>query len=161
MAVILCIDDCESGLAVRKLLLESQGHTVLTALSAEEGIRHFANHPVELVVSNHGLREQTGTEVAKAMKRQKPEIPFVLLSGRSFNFPVEEPLNEIVPSDPIAISRGGTVIALPSPPTREPCAEPPEEMRAVDVFVTKVDEAQQLLEIVPNLLNHQRQLRVA
>jgi CheY-like chemotaxis protein len=114
MAVILCIDDCECGLLVRKLLLETRGHTVLTATSAEDGLQQFASHAVDLVVSDYCLNEKRGTEIAEAMKRQKPEVPFILLSGH---------------------------------------IEPPEDIRAVDMFVTKGGGPQQLLEIVSELLN--------
>src|SRR5689334_10914480 len=98
MAVILCIDDCESGLAVRKLLLETQGHTILTALTAEDGLQQFQANPIDLVISDHCLKEGKGTEMAKVMKLYKPEVPFILLSGH---------------------------------------IEPPEDIRSVDMFLTK------------------------
>jgi DNA-binding NtrC family response regulator len=117
MAVILCIDDCENGLAVRKLLLEAQGHTILTALTAEEGLQQFQANPVDLVISDHCLKEANGTEIARAMKHYKPEVPFILLSGH---------------------------------------IEPPEDIRAVDIFVTKGGGAEELLAIVAEML-HSRQ----
>jgi DNA-binding NtrC family response regulator len=114
MALILCIDDCENGLTVRKLVLESHGHTVLTALTAAEGLQHFMDHAVELVISDHCLKEKCGTEIAKEMKRHKPEVPFILLTGR---------------------------------------LDPPEDIRSIDVFLTKGGGPQQLLEVVSDLLN--------
>jgi DNA-binding NtrC family response regulator len=117
MALILCIDDCENGLTVRKLVLEAQGYTVLNALTAEEGLQHFMDHAVELVISDHCLTQKSGTEIAKEVKRHKPEVPFILLSGY---------------------------------------VDPPEDIRAVDVFVTKSGGPQQLLEVISDLL-HWRQ----
>ena len=39
LPVILCIDDAEIALRVRKLLLVSAGYTVLTAASGGEGLK--------------------------------------------------------------------------------------------------------------------------
>ena len=38
LPLILCIDDAEIALRVRKLLLGHEGYAVLTATSAEEGL---------------------------------------------------------------------------------------------------------------------------
>jgi CheY-like chemotaxis protein len=82
MALILCIDDCENGLSLRKLRLEKQGHKVLSALTDEQGFKEFQANPVELVVSDHCLKEKTGGEATRAMKSLKPDIPFITVSGR-------------------------------------------------------------------------------
>jgi CheY-like chemotaxis protein len=81
MALILCIDDCENGLSMRKRLLEKQGHKVLVALTAEQGLKKFQSDPVELVIADDCLKETIGAEVAVAMKSVKPDIPFIVLSG--------------------------------------------------------------------------------
>jgi CheY-like chemotaxis protein len=102
MAVILCIDDSDVGLFVRKLLLERQGHKVITATSAEDGLQVFKDEPVDLVISDHCLKGQTGTEIAAAMKTLNPQIPFILLSGH-----LEPP--EHMPHVDLFITKGGKV----------------------------------------------------
>lgn len=79
--LILCVDDSELGLRVRKLLLASVGYDVLTATTAEEGFELFKKNPVALVIADHFLGAQSGTEITREMKRLKPEVPFLIVSG--------------------------------------------------------------------------------
>ncbi|HZQ25001.1 MAG TPA: PAS domain S-box protein [Terriglobales bacterium] len=82
-ATILCVDDEPGALYFRKLILERQGYTVLTATSAEEGLTAFRKHHVDLVVTDHLLGRDTGTQMAAEIRRLNPGIPIVLLSGTS------------------------------------------------------------------------------
>ena len=79
--LILCIDDGEIALRVRKLLLANAGYNVLTAGSGEAGLELFKQNPVELVVSDHFLSGKTGTELAKEMKQLKPKVPILIISA--------------------------------------------------------------------------------
>ena len=83
MALILAVDDESSGLYFRKLILEHAGHTVLSVTGVDEALSLFRAEPVDLVVTDHLLGRQTGTEMAKEMKRVKPHVPIILLSGTS------------------------------------------------------------------------------
>ena len=80
-ALILCIDDDDIVLRVRKLLLGSEGYQVLTASSGEQGLELFQQNPVELVIADHFLSGQTGTEIARKMKHLKPEVPIFIISA--------------------------------------------------------------------------------
>ncbi len=81
--LILCIDDAEIALRVRKLLLTSAGYSVLTASSGEEGLEVFKQNPIELVIADHFLSDKTGAEIAKEMKEAKPEVPILIVSAAS------------------------------------------------------------------------------
>lgn len=81
MSLILAIDDEKSGLYFRKLILEHAGHSVLSATDVEDALELFRNNPVDLVVTDHLLGRKTGSEMSGAMKRLKPHVPIVLLSG--------------------------------------------------------------------------------
>ena len=81
LPLILCIDDDDISLRVRKILLGSAGFHVLTANSGEDGLAIFTQHPVELVIADHYLSEKTGAEIAKEMKELKPEVPILILSA--------------------------------------------------------------------------------
>jgi CheY-like chemotaxis protein len=83
---ILCVDDNETALYVRKLVLESAGYSVLAASDSATAMELFSSSAVDLVVSDHFLQNTTGTELAAAMKKLKPEVPIVIISGL-----VEEP----------------------------------------------------------------------
>jgi DNA-binding NtrC family response regulator len=80
-AVILLIDDQATPLSCRTLLLQSEGYSVLTASSAEEGLKVFRENHVDLVMSDHLLGSATGTEVAAEMKQIKPDVPVIIYSG--------------------------------------------------------------------------------
>ena len=48
--VVLCIDDNEGGLAIRKIFLETFNYSVLTASSACSGLEILASQPVDLAI---------------------------------------------------------------------------------------------------------------
>ena len=80
-ALILCIDDADVALRVRKLVLSSAGYEVLTASSGEEGLEIFRQSPVDLVIADHFLTAKTGTEIAEEMKQLKPDVPILIVSA--------------------------------------------------------------------------------
>ncbi len=80
---VLCIDDAEIALRVRKLLLSSAGYSVLTASSGEAGLELFRHHDVDLVIADHFLTDKTGAEIAREMKELKPEVPILIVSAAS------------------------------------------------------------------------------
>jgi PAS domain S-box-containing protein len=86
---ILAVDDENSGLFFRKLIFEHAGFSVLSATGVDEALRLFNTNPVDLVVTDHLLGRQVGTEMARQMKARKPSVPIILLSGTSS---VPEPL---------------------------------------------------------------------
>jgi CheY-like chemotaxis protein len=78
---ILCVDDEENQLAVRKLVLESEGYSVLTASSGQQALDLLAHHPIDLVLSDHLMPGLTGTELARQIKIRNPKLPVVLISA--------------------------------------------------------------------------------
>jgi PAS domain S-box-containing protein len=81
LSLILAVDDEKSGLYFRKLILEHAGHSVLSTTDVEEAMRLFRSHPIDLVITDHLLGRKTGSEMSSEMKRIKPKVPIVLLSG--------------------------------------------------------------------------------
>ncbi|WP_158749158.1 response regulator [Acidobacterium sp. S8] len=79
--VILCVDDNEQALSVRKFLLETRGYRVLTALSGEEALEAFRSGGIDLVVSDLLMPQLDGNELVRRMKEITPEVPMLLLSG--------------------------------------------------------------------------------
>ena len=80
-AVILCVDDEENALTLRKRVLQKVGYEVLTALSGREALDILASRPVDLVLTDHLMPGITGIELARQVKSQYSEIRVVLLSG--------------------------------------------------------------------------------
>lgn len=78
---ILCVDDAEIALRIRKLLLTIAGYEAMTASSGEEGLEIFKRDEVDLVIADHFLSDKTGTEIAREMKNIKPHVPILIVSA--------------------------------------------------------------------------------
>jgi CheY-like chemotaxis protein len=79
--LILCLDENETALRVRRLVLEQAGYRVLFATELAEGFYFFAADPVELVITEYLLRDGPAADVILRMKQLKPKVPIMLLSG--------------------------------------------------------------------------------
>ncbi|MCI0655455.1 MAG: response regulator [Acidobacteria bacterium] len=69
---------------VRELLsdiLQAAGHTVVQASGGREAIRLFRENPVDLVLTDLGMPECSGWEVAAAIKAIAPRTPVALVTG--------------------------------------------------------------------------------
>jgi two-component system, OmpR family, response regulator CpxR len=80
---ILCVDDEQLQLQLRRALLESAGFKVLQAQSAKAAMDIFRGHQIDAVVMDYWLSDRNGTAVAEEMKRLRPRTPIVMLSGFS------------------------------------------------------------------------------
>jgi CheY-like chemotaxis protein len=78
---ILCVDDQELPLTLRKLVLEKQGYAVLTAISATDALGQLDAFDVDLVLTDQLMPGGTGLELARRVKAARPGIPVVLISG--------------------------------------------------------------------------------
>jgi CheY-like chemotaxis protein len=85
---ILCIDDEALGLEIRKAVLERAGYQVLTAVDGPSGLSLFRGNMIDGVVLDYYMPEMNGGAVAEAMRRERPEIPIMLLSAY-INLPTE------------------------------------------------------------------------
>ena len=80
LATILCIDDEENQLVLRKLMLERAGYRVLTAESPAEAIALFGSDTVDLVIVDYYMPGMNGLALAREILRQK-KLPIVVLSA--------------------------------------------------------------------------------
>lgn len=90
---ILCVDDDESGLAIRKMLLETEGYDVITALSGTEALALLQERSIHAVILDFQMPYMDGAEVAARIREQRLHLPIILLSG----YP------ESVPGDALAL----------------------------------------------------------
>lgn len=79
--LILCIDDEELGLRIRKIVLEREGYRVETAINGTIGLTIFEGQEIDAVVLDYFMPGMNGGEVAAEMRRMKPEVPILLLSA--------------------------------------------------------------------------------
>lgn len=78
---ILCVDDDEQILSVRKFLLETRGYRVLTAGGSEQALLVFREGGIDLVLSDLIMPYMDGNELIRRMKDVNPEILTILISG--------------------------------------------------------------------------------
>ena len=83
---ILCVDEDEGLLRLRKASLEDAGYAVLIATTGARALELLTDSPVCLVLSGHMVRATTGNALAAEMKRIKPDVPVILFSG---NIPLQ------------------------------------------------------------------------
>lgn len=79
--VVLCIDDDETGLALRKLMLEAEGYEVFTATSGDEGLALLRSLQAHMVILDYKMPGMNGAEVAQLIRSERTDLPIVLLSG--------------------------------------------------------------------------------
>jgi CheY-like chemotaxis protein len=84
--IILCVDDNEQALSVRKFLLETRGYRVLTALSGEEALEIFRAGAIDLVLSDLLMPQMDGNQLVRRMKEINSDVPMVLVSGTVKSF---------------------------------------------------------------------------
>ena len=63
------------------MVLERDGYNVIGVATAEEALKVLRETPICAVISDHMLHNTTGTELAKQMKKIKPDVPVILFSG--------------------------------------------------------------------------------
>jgi signal transduction histidine kinase/ActR/RegA family two-component response regulator len=78
---VLLIDDDPMVRETVASLLRSAGHTVVEADGGASGIKHLAEGSVDLVLTDLGMPEVTGWDVARAVRSQQPSLPIILLTG--------------------------------------------------------------------------------
>jgi CheY-like chemotaxis protein len=80
-SVILCVDNESTALRARCLLLFIAGYNVLTAVNFDAAQKIFRHHGVDLVTTGDFSSDPSGAKVASQVKRLKPAVPVVLLTG--------------------------------------------------------------------------------
>jgi DNA-binding response OmpR family regulator len=78
---ILCVDDNEHSLSIRKVLLETRGYRVLTCSDPEWAIEIMKQGGIDLVLSDLMMPKLSGAKLIGRLKAISPETPAVLFSG--------------------------------------------------------------------------------
>lgn len=81
-SIVLIIDNDESLIDMMKTLLDSSNIDCVTATNYEEARHILTNVSISLVIADYHLDgKRPGTDVVEFVKREKPHIPVVMLSG--------------------------------------------------------------------------------
>jgi two-component system, OmpR family, response regulator CpxR len=80
---ILCVDDNEQALSIRKIMLETRGYRVLACKSGEQALEAFLHGGVDLVLTDLIMPGVDGSRLIEEIKRISPQTPAILISGRN------------------------------------------------------------------------------
>jgi len=81
-ANVLVVEDDAELLQLMSRSLQAAGHAVLTAANGEAGLRLFRAEPPDLVICDIVMPDRDGIELIPEMKRLRPEVKLVAISGR-------------------------------------------------------------------------------
>jgi len=79
---ILCVDDNEQSLSIRKVLLETRGYRVITCQNGEEALSRFRKGGIDLVLADLIMPGLDGAKLIEEVKGISPRTPAILLSGK-------------------------------------------------------------------------------
>jgi CheY-like chemotaxis protein len=79
--LVLCVDDERDILDLHMLVLERAGYSVLGACDAPQALNLLSANAVDVVIADHLLPGCSGSDMVKEMKRLKPNVPIIMLSG--------------------------------------------------------------------------------
>jgi two-component system, OmpR family, response regulator CpxR len=79
---ILCVDDNEQSLSIRKVMLETRGYRVIACTSGQDALEQFKNGSVDLVLTDLIMPGVDGGKLIEGIKAMSPGTPAILLSGK-------------------------------------------------------------------------------
>lgn len=79
---ILCVDDNEQSLSIRKVMLETRGYRVIACSNAQEALENFRVGGVDLVLTDLVMPGVDGTRLIDEVTSLAPEVPTILFSGK-------------------------------------------------------------------------------
>lgn len=80
---ILVVDDEPMVRSVAVQLLRLRGFIVDEASNAQEALRIVASQPFDLILTDLGMPEMSGSELARQLKKKKPFLPIILVTGHT------------------------------------------------------------------------------
>jgi DNA-binding response OmpR family regulator len=79
--LILCVDDDPDLLHLHTVVLQRNNYEVLGATDADSAVQLLREHTPDLIVTDHVLPGRTGDEFLEEMRRLRPGVPILLLTG--------------------------------------------------------------------------------
>jgi two-component system, OmpR family, response regulator CpxR len=79
---ILCVDDNEQALSIRKVMLETRGYRVVACSSGQQALEAFRKGGIDLLLSDFVMPGLDGAALVQRIKDLSPETPTILFSGK-------------------------------------------------------------------------------
>jgi len=81
MGKVLVVDDEQGMREFLTMLLEKQGHRVITAAEGEQALQLVAEHTPDLVISDLRMPNVDGIGLLAGIRKQYPELPVILVTA--------------------------------------------------------------------------------
>jgi two-component system NtrC family sensor kinase len=91
---ILCVDDEPNVLSSLKRLFIDEDYTILTANSADEGLKALEQEHIQLIISDFRMPSMNGVEFLKKVYSQWPDTVRMVLSGYADASAIVSAINE-------------------------------------------------------------------
>ena len=78
---LLCVDDDSAFRQFYKNLLGSYGYDVTVAANGRQALKLFLSGKIDAVLTDLEMPEMGGAELAARLKKMRPELPVLLISG--------------------------------------------------------------------------------
>jgi DNA-binding NtrC family response regulator len=92
MADIIVLDDMIDAAVLVQKILTRQGHVVHAFSEEDDFLTHLESSPVDLAILDINLKKMSGLDVLEMIKRRKPRVRVVMLTG----FPSLETAKEAI-----------------------------------------------------------------
>lgn len=83
---ILVVDDNHGVASITQLMLEMEGHEVISALNGSDGYRAFLQMRPELVITDIQMPGENGFELMNHIRQQDPMVKTIYMSGNLSEF---------------------------------------------------------------------------
>ena len=80
--IILCVDDNEQSLSIRKFMLETRGYAVIPCTNAADAITAFRSKGADLILTDLMMPGIDGADLVQSIKALSPETPAIIFSGK-------------------------------------------------------------------------------
>jgi len=80
---ILCVDDNEQSLSIRKVMLETRGYRVIVSHNGREALEVIRGGGIDLLLTDLVMPELDGNELIRKAKELSPFTPAILFSGHT------------------------------------------------------------------------------
>ena len=85
---LLCVDDDSAFRQFYKNLLGSYGYDVTVAASGQQALKVLLSRKIDAVLTDMEMPEMTGAELAVRLKKMRPGLPVLLVSGSKAQTPL-------------------------------------------------------------------------
>jgi len=80
--IILCVDDNEQSLSIRKFMLETRGYAVVACTNGNDALAAFRDSGADLVLADLMMPGMDGAGLVQQIKQTSTETPAIIFSGK-------------------------------------------------------------------------------